>query len=96
MPTSPTPERCPVPTHPIQTECCHRGGVAPTCVTMLAYEVYCHLYGSQEALVTGECRGGFGIGELTAFLYARNFPREQWRDRVREALATFRVGRRST
>lgn len=73
-------------THPIQTECCHRGGNAPQLVTLRAYEVYSHLYGDQEALITGGCRGGFGIGELIAFLYARSFPRDQWRERVDEAL----------
>lgn len=83
-----------VPVHPIQTECCHRGGEAPQVVTAAAYEVYCHVYGAQEALITGGCRGGFGIGELVAFLYARPFPREQWRDRVREALDGMKLGRR--
>ena len=78
--------------HPIQTECCHRGGEAPTAVTMLAYEVYSHVYGPQEALVTNGCRGGFGIGELVAFLYARNFPKTEWRQRVGEAFKGMRVG----
>ena len=57
----------------------------PAVVAMRAYEVYCHLYGPQPAMVTGGCRGGFGICELTAFLYARGFPKEEWRERVREA-----------
>jgi hypothetical protein len=81
-----------VATHPIQTECCHRGGTAPACVTALAYEVYCHVFGAQPALITEGCRGGFGIGELVAFLYARSFPRTEWRARVDEALSGFRVG----
>ncbi len=76
-----------VPVHPVQTT---RGypserSTAPQVVTMLAYEVYCHVFGSQEALVTGGCRGGFGAGELIAFLYARSFPKDEWRDRVDEA-----------
>lgn len=54
-------------------------------VTLRAYEVYCHVYGKQEAMVTGNCRGGFGVGELIAFLYAHSFPREEWRTRVDEA-----------
>jgi hypothetical protein len=54
-------------------------------VTLLAYEVYCHVYSPQEALVTGGCRGGFSTGELIAFLYARSFPKDQWRARVKEA-----------
>jgi len=52
---------------------------------MAAYEVYCELYGAQEALVTGGCRGGMSQGELIAFLYARSFPRSEWRRRVDEA-----------
>jgi len=52
---------------------------------MAAYEVYSHIYGPQEAMVTGGCRGGFGTGELIAYLYARSFPKEQWRARVDEA-----------
>lgn len=46
-------------------------------VTALAYEVYCHVYGAQPALMDlagRNCRGGFSTGELIAFLYARNFP----------------------
>jgi hypothetical protein len=76
-----------VETHPVQThQPYHRGARAPTVVTMLAYEVYCAVFAPQPALVTGDCRGGFGAGELIAFLYARNFPRAEWRRRVDEAL----------
>src|SRR5581483_9599274 len=32
------------------------------------------------------CRGGFGVGELVAFLYAHSFPKDEWDKRVREAL----------
>lgn len=62
--------------------------VLPCEVTLRAYEVYCHLYGEQPAMVdlAGRgCRGGFGVGELLAFLYARSFPKEQWEARVEEA-----------
>ncbi len=52
---------------------------------MRAYEVYCQLYSPQPALVTGWCRGGMSVGELLAFLYARSFPKEEWRARVDEA-----------
>lgn len=72
--------------HPVQTPRHWRGqAYAPTTVTMAAYEVYCHVYAPQEALVTGECRGGFSTGELIAFLYARSFPKGEWRRRVDEA-----------
>jgi hypothetical protein len=54
-------------------------------VVLRAYEVYCHLWGPQAAMITGSCRGGYGVGELTAFLYARSFPKEEWRARVDEA-----------
>lgn len=54
-------------------------------VYMRAYEVYKKLYGEQPPLIEGECRGGFGKGELVAFLYASGFPREEWRKRVDEA-----------
>lgn len=55
-------------------------------VHMAAYEVYAHVFGPQDALIQGRCRGGFGIGEVIAFLYARSFPKEQWKKRVHEAL----------
>lgn len=57
----------------------------PTVVTMRAYEVYCHVYVPQEAMVTGGCRGGFSVGELLVFLYAHSFPKTEWRDKVDEA-----------
>jgi hypothetical protein len=58
----------------------------PEAVALRAYEVYCALFGEQEALISGHCRGGFGIHELFAFLYARSFPREEWSNRFDEAL----------
>lgn len=54
-------------------------------IHMAAYEVYSHVYGPQRALIEGNCRGGFGVGELVAFLYARSFPKSEWRQRVDEA-----------
>lgn len=77
-----------VPVHPVQTR--HGGGQAPERVTLLAYEVYCHLFGAQEAIITGGCRGGFGAGELIAFLYAHSFPKAEWSARVSEALTGMR------
>lgn len=73
-----------VETHPVQTG--HQGGKAPKIVTMRAYEVYCHIYAPQEAMVTGNCRSGFSAGELVAFLYAHTFPKQEWRERFDEAL----------
>lgn len=73
-----------IATHPVQTP--NRGNaVAPVVVTMHAYEVYCHVFQPQPALVTGSCRGGFSTGELIAFLYAHCFPKHEWRSRVDEA-----------
>lgn len=80
-----------IPTHPIQTHGVQSGGRAPQTVTMRAYEVYKHVHAPQEALITGDCRGGFGVGELIAYLYARSFPRVEWRDRVDEALTGLKL-----
>jgi hypothetical protein len=74
-----------VETHPVQTPRGGRGR-ASTKVTRAAYEVYFHVFGPQEALMTGNCRGGFGTSELIALLYARAFPQKEWRARVDEAL----------
>lgn len=72
---------------PVQAEPRNRRpATASSEVVMRAYEVYCHVFGPQEEMVTGHCRGGFGSGELVAFLYARSFPKIEWRDRVDEAL----------
>lgn len=58
-------------------------------IYMRAYEVYSEVFRPQAALIDFErgCRGGFGLGELTAFLYAYPFPRKEWRQRVDEAFA---------
>jgi hypothetical protein len=60
---------------------------------MAAYEVYEVLHGRQEALTEGWCRGGFGTRELLAYLYARPFPRAEWKARFQEAFAGLEVGR---
>ena len=79
-----------IETHPVQGRNAigqrQDGKRCPVVVTMAAYEVYCHVFHPQPAMVTGDCRGGFGTGELIAFLYARAFPKSEWRDRVDEAL----------
>jgi len=58
----------------------------PEDVALAAYEVYCAVYSEQKALITGNCRGGFGVGELIAFLYARSFPKDEWKARAHKAL----------
>jgi hypothetical protein len=63
---------------------CGKGEV-PDAVYMQAYEVYRRVYGEQKELIEGGCRGGFGVNELVAFLYASGFPANQWRARVDEA-----------
>lgn len=72
--------------HPVQGDRPIR--TMPEDVVLRAYEVYCHLYGPQPAMVdvAKGCRGGFGTGELIAFLYARSFPKQEWRNRFEEAL----------
>lgn len=74
-------------THPVQGTKVRQGvqsGIS-TKVTLAAYEVYCHVCAPQPALIEGWCRGGFSPGELIAFLYARSFPKQEWRARVDEA-----------
>lgn len=70
---------------PIQKSHHRVQSVIPAAVYLLAYEVYCEVCGPQPQIVTGNCRGGFGVDELTAFLYAHSFPRHEWRARVEEA-----------
>jgi len=79
-------EAADVPVHPVQGKVYRDQSYAPQVVTMRAYEVYCHIYRPQPALVTGGCRGGFGTGELIAFLYAHSFPKDEWDARFHEAL----------
>lgn len=73
-------------THPVQVSHGRREARCPKVVTLRAYEVYCHVYAPQEAIVTGGCRGGFGANELIALLYAASFPKSEWRQRVDEAM----------
>ena len=78
--------------HPVQLV----GGKSGTVrveVAMAAYEVYCKVFAPQPAMVTGRCRGGFGTGELVAMLYARAFPRNEWRKRFDEAIENSRLDR---
>lgn len=76
-----------IPVHPVQVHhVVHHSAKCPQIVTRRAYEVYCEVFTPQAALVTGECRGGFGVGELIAFLYAYPFPKKEWKQRVDEAM----------
>ena len=72
--------------HPVQND--GRLRTVPASVVMQAYEVYTHVFGSQPAMIdlARGCRGGFSVGELIAFLYARQFPKAEWAKRVDEAL----------
>jgi hypothetical protein len=85
-----------IPTHPVQVRdrghYRDEGGFAvPQVVSLRAYEVYAEVFQPQGALITGDCRGGFGTGELVAFLYAHSFPRNEWRQRVNEAFKGMRL-----
>lgn len=72
--------------HPVQGTGPHVVTRLRTEVTLRAYEVYCHVFGPQRAMVENGCRGGFSTGEIVAFLYARSFPKEEWSARFDEAI----------
>ena len=74
-----------VATHPVQSVNVQQSCRLPQAVTLRAYEVYCHIHGKQDKMVTGWCRGGFHISEIISFLYARSFPKEEWEIRARES-----------
>jgi hypothetical protein len=88
-PSTPRDDEDEIKVHPVQTVD-HRVGKCPQVVTLRAYEVYRKVYGEQESMITGYCRGGFGTGELIALLYARSFPEKEWDSRVDEALEGMR------
>lgn len=75
--------------HPVQKPVhLHTPGKLGSLVTQRAYEVYSHVYGPQPAMMDlkgRNCRGGFGVGDLIAFLYAYGFPQSEWRERIDEA-----------
>lgn len=55
------------------------GGI-PWSMHLRAYDVYRKKYGDQRALIEGDCRGGFGTGELDMFI-------PSWRDELSEMVA---------
>ena len=63
-----------------------RASKVPAVVAERAYEVYSHLFGTSQSLEKLNQRGGFGTGELIAFLYAHAHPKLEWSMRVDEAL----------
>lgn len=73
--------------HPVQTHNVQK--TLPESVVLRAYEVYCHVYAPQPAMIDPErgYRGGFSVGEIIAFLYARSFPQIEWERRVEEAFS---------
>lgn len=76
--------------YPLQTRSRHdrnAKGAVNRHLYLAAYEVYSHVYSPQKSLIEGTCRGGFGVNEMMAFLYARSFPKSEWRKRVDEAFA---------
>lgn len=74
--------------HPVQTHDAKVLSPMSDAVTRRAYEVYCEVWAPQPALVDlagRNCRGGFSLGEIIPFLYARSFPKSEWRMRYEEA-----------
>lgn len=68
------------PFHPVQPRDVRE---LPAAVTARAYDVYYHLYPGQTLERINE-RGGLGVIEVIAFLYAHSFPREEWNRRAQE------------
>lgn len=77
--------------HPVQfgqsEEHPSKSARVPESVALRAYEVYCHVFAPQPAMVDVKngCRGGFSVGEIVCFLYARSFPKDEWEVRFKEA-----------
>lgn len=73
--------------HPVQWGTRHALNYAkfPPEVTGKAYEVYHALYPGQTLERLNE-RGGLGVMEIIAFLYAHTYPPQEWARRVDQAL----------
>ncbi len=54
-------------------------GSVPWKLAECAYEVYSHIYGTDQSLERLAERGGFGWVELTVFLSARRYPKKSWK-----------------
>lgn len=70
---------------PVQKNTNKLQGTCNSLVTKKAYEVYSYVIGERPEIITGNCRGGFGVSELIAFLYTSSFPKDEWKIRVKEA-----------
>ena len=49
----------------------------PWTMHLRAYDAYCKMYGKQQAMIEGWCRGGFSTGELDIFIPG-------WREEIAE------------
>lgn len=56
----------------------------PSYVALRAAEVYEEVFGNPARVL----KDGFSAMELAGFLYARSFPRAEWRARFHEAIRT--------
>jgi hypothetical protein len=73
------------PQHNCQANDLTERGKIPACVAERCYEVYSHIWGDRQSLARLNERGGFGTGEMIAYLYAYPFPKDEWRARSHEA-----------
>ena len=72
--------------HPVQVHHAYSSKtVVSSVITERAYEVYKELYGGGQSLDRLNERAGFSVGELITLLYARTFPKSEWRTRDKEA-----------
>ena len=59
-------------THPVQKSNSRQASRIGTKVSLKAYEVYCHVYGQQEALITGDCRVSLNLSIFFDQVFLRN------------------------
>lgn len=78
-------------TVPCQTPLRSNGaGEVPEVVARRAFEVY-DSRGYNQDFETLHARGGFSTRELIAQLYARTFPRDEWRRREDEVAGLIKI-----